>query len=225
MNFSNYLHSLTEEFTPIVEYTSKEDYIQIDLSVHQKILKEAHTLSSLWFQQFIENFVSSHNKKVAIGGYLEVRNLYNRSTYFTSTKINSRNIHLGIDIWSPAHTAVLLPLDGKIHSLQNNINHGDYGPTIIVEHEYQAQTFYSLYGHLSLTSLNGIEINSKLKAGEVLGYLGKPEENGDYAPHLHFQIIKDLEGNRGDYPGVCAAKDLEFYKSNCPDPNLLLKFK
>jgi len=40
---------------------------------------------------------------------------------------------------------------------------------------------------------------------------------------LHFQIIKDIKDYKGDYPGVCAAKDLKYYKNNCPNPNLLLK--
>jgi len=47
--------------------------------------------------------------------------------------------------------------------------------------------------------------------------------NGDYAPHLHFQIIIDMEEKTGDYPGVCSENKLEFYKNNCPNPNLLLK--
>ena len=46
-----------------------------------------------------------------------------------------------------------------------------------------------------------------------------------YAPHLHFQIIKKLVNNFGDYPGVCSKKDLKHYLENCPDPNVLLKIK
>ena len=62
-----------------------------------------------------------------------------------------------------------------------------------------------------------------VKKGEQIATLGLPPINGDYAPHLHFQIIIDMEGKIGDYPGVCNEKTLLFYKSNCPDPNLLLK--
>lgn len=53
--------------------------------------------------------------------------------------------------------------------------------------------------------------------------IGNSEVNGDYAPHLHFQIIKNIEDYWGDYPGVCNTNDLNFYIENCPDPNLLLK--
>ena len=47
--------------------------------------------------------------------------------------------------------------------------------------------------------------------------------NGDYAPHLHFQIIKNIADYEGDYPGVSSKNDLDFYSANCPDPNLVLK--
>ena len=65
----------------------------------------------------------------------------------------------------------------------------------------------------------------KVTKGEIIGQLGAPPINGDYAPHLHFQIIEDLQGKKGDYPGVCSTSELEFYKINCPDPNLLLKIR
>jgi hypothetical protein len=53
--------------------------------------------------------------------------------------------------------------------------------------------------------------------------LGDTSVNGDYPPHLHFQIIKDIQGYQGDYPGVSSKKDLDFYRNNCPNPNTLLK--
>lgn len=42
------------------------------------------------------------------------------------------------------------------------------------------------------------------KKGKKLAALGNSFENGDYAPHLHFQIIKNIENYTGDYPGVAA---------------------
>jgi len=62
-----------------------------------------------------------------------------------------------------------------------------------------------------------------VEAGDKIGTLGSHKVNGDYAPHLHFQVIKDIQGYTGDYPGVAASDKLDFYLDNCPDPNLLLK--
>ena len=76
---------------------------------------------------------------------------------------------------------------------------------------------------MSEASLIGKKIGDIVKKGEQIATLGLPPINGDYAPHLHFQIIIDMEGKTGDYPGVCGEKTLTFYEDNCPDPNLLLK--
>ena len=100
---------------------------------------------------------------------------------------------------------------------------GDYGPTLILQHKINGFTFHTLYGHLSLESLSDKKIGDKITKGEQIATLGLPPTNGDYAPHLHFQIIIDMENKTGDYPGVCSEKTLEYYANNCPNPNVLLK--
>lgn len=207
---------------PEIEYN---DYIAFDLSATTTDQMDLPLTDSKAFEEFVENYFSVNQAKVAYGGYLEHRNLYKRSTVFKDIDIEERNIHIGLDLWIKAGTAVLAALDGVIHSFQNNLSLGDYGPALILEHEIEGETFYTLYGHLSLESLQGKAEGQKVSKGEVIGTLGAPPVNGDYAPHLHFQIIKDLQGKKGDYPGVCAKSDIDFYKKNCPDPNLLLKIK
>jgi murein DD-endopeptidase MepM/ murein hydrolase activator NlpD len=130
---------------------------------------------------------------------------------------------LGLDIWVAAQTSIHCALAGKIHSFQNNANSGDYGPTIIMEHEMENHRFYTLYGHLSTKSLDNIAIGQYFEKGAVIAYLGNASENGNYAPHVHFQIIQNLENHFGDYPGVCHRNDLGLFSKNCPDPNLILK--
>lgn len=207
---------------PEIEY---KDYIAFDLSATTTDQMDLPLTDSKAFEEFVENYFSVNQAKVAYGGYLEHRNLYKRSTVFKDIDIEERNIHIGLDLWIKAGTAVLAALDGVIHSFQNNLSLGDYGPALILEHEIEGETFHTLYGHLSLESLQGKAEGLKVSKGEVIGTLGAPPVNGDYAPHLHFQIIKDMQEKKGDYPGVCAKSDVDFYKKNCPDPNLLLKIK
>ena len=85
------------------------------------------------------------------------------------------------------------------------------------------ETFYTLYGHLSTDSIKDVQIGTVIAQGEIIGNVGSSAVNGDYAPHLHFQIIRNLARNFGDYPGVASENDISFYINNCPDPNLLLK--
>lgn len=217
--------ALSQTFTPVIDPSfTKADYYPLDLSISNTSLDVDLLTRPNDHHIYLQEYLKDNNARVAYGGYLEQRPLYDRSDYFQAENpADKRNIHLGIDLWCDAGTAVLCPLDGEIHSFKNNTNFGDYGPTIIVKHTLNNQTFQTLYGHLSLASLEGKAIGQKVKAGEVIATLGTPEVNGEYAPHLHFQIIIDMEGNIGDYPGVGSQNRLEFYKKNCPDPNLLLK--
>ena len=200
-----------------------KNYVAFDLSARHTDELNLDLTDSEKFEEFVENHLSKNKAKVAFGGYLETRNLYKRSETFKDNISEERNIHIGLDLWIKAGTSVLSALDGKIHSFQNNTAFGDYGPTIILEHEIEDVTFYTLYGHLSLESLEGKMEGQFVKKGEKIAELGKPPINGDYAPHLHFQIIKDIQNKKGDYPGVCSANELDFYKEICPDPNFLLK--
>lgn len=200
------------------------DYMRLDLSVHNQDLRKVDTSSSEAIQVYIENELKSNNAKIAYGGYLEERNIYRRSEYFAKSESQDkeRNIHLGIDLWCEAGTAVFAPLDGMIHSFADNQEHGDYGPTIILEHELDGAKFFTLYGHLSRASLLSLEVGQLFDKGEKIAELGTSEVNGDYAPHLHFQIILDMGDYWGDFPGVCSKEDLEKFKEISPNPRIFV---
>lgn len=218
------LHSVNNVklIDPLIGY---DDYIALDLSDANLELSKINCANAVDFENFIDNYLKKNKAKIAFGGYNEKRSLYKRSLMFNENESTERNIHIGLDIWAKAATPIFAAIDGTIHSFKNNLGLGNYGPTIILQHNIQNHDFYTLYGHLSLNSIKNIEVGRILKKGEQLGTLGDYEINGDYAPHLHFQIIKDIGDHFGDYPGVCSQKDLSYYLSNCPDPNRLLKIK
>lgn len=223
--FNQFLNQLSEFPLLVMNVTiSLDAYVPITISEKNKDLLHFDISSSLAWGKYINSFLEKKNAVVAFGGYLEKRNIYDRSDYFKKlAEKEKRNIHLGIDLWCNVGTKVLAVLDGEIHSFKNNTNYGDYGPTIILKHQIEKEIFYTLYGHLSLSSIENLKVGDAVLQGSVIGFLGDSSVNGDYAPHLHFQIIKDLEGNSGDYPGVASEENIEFYSRNCPNPNLLLK--
>uniref|UniRef100_UPI00404B043F peptidoglycan DD-metalloendopeptidase family protein n=1 Tax=Flavobacterium sp. TaxID=239 RepID=UPI00404B043F len=222
MTFIDFLASQTA-CAVLSKNFSTNDYFAIDLSVKNPELSKFDLTNPLDFQKHIDSKALEFNKKVAFGGYLENRALYNHSAIFQKSNQSERTIHLGIDVWVPAETSIHCALAGKIHSFQNNDDPGDYGPTIILEHAFKQHKFYTLYGHLSKASLQNLQIGQQFEQGDLLAFLGNPSENGHYAPHLHFQIIQDLEGKSGDYPGVCSQNELSKFAENCPNPNLILK--
>lgn len=195
-------------------------YSPIDLSISNADLFKIEIKNPKIFEAYIENYLQKNNAKVAFGGYKEKRNLYSQNTHFSD---NERNIHIGMDLWIKAGTPILAALDGTVYGFNFNAGHGNYGPTIILRHQIKNQIFYTLYGHLSVESIENIEIGEVFKKGQILATLGDSTVNGGYSPHLHFQIIKNIEENFSDYPGVCNEITLDFYLKNCPDPNLLLK--
>ncbi|MNY72962.1 hypothetical protein D3C86_2116260 [compost metagenome] len=63
-----------------------------------------------------------------------------------------------------------------------------------------------------------------INAGQKIASLGDYTVNGGWPPHLHFQLIINMEGYYGDYPGVCKLSERDKYLANCPDPAWLLAF-
>ena len=185
---------------------------------------DADTFSdTIKFDRWITQKRSDNNSRYGVGGYMEHRTIYARSAHF-DTDDEPRRLHLGVDIWGKAGTPVYSPLPGKVHSFQNNDNFGDYGPTIILEHNLDGITLYSLYGHLSRQSLDGLYAGKIINCDEQIAALGNTDENGHWPPHLHFQLMFDMEGKQGDYPGVCKFSEKDIYLKNIPDPQLILGF-
>ena len=175
-------------------------------------------------QEYLKAFLRENGWQVAYGGYLEQRDLYRGFGHFNPKGQQPREYHLGVDFWAQGGTTVHAPWEGRVHSWANRDAPGDYGPVILLEHLLEEGAIFGLYGHLSLESLNGLHAGKSFRAGERIACLGSPKENGGYAPHLHFQLIRDLRGNQGDFPGVCAFSELPFFRKNCPDPMVFLGY-
>jgi murein DD-endopeptidase MepM/ murein hydrolase activator NlpD len=204
---------------------TENDYLPLNLSDLRTSELDIDLSTEFALQDYLDDVFQTHNVKAAYGGYLEKRNLYTRSSYFgTESSPSQRNIHLGLDIWAPAGTTVYSPISGRVHSQNDNKNFGDYGPTIILEHKIANLRFYSLFGHLSKASLNRYKVGDTVRSSQPLAHLGAPDVNGNYPPHLHYQLILNLQNYIGDYPGVSSEQDLLFYSKNCPNPNVLLNF-
>lgn len=198
---------------PLSESTS----VALDLSAENLDLLPSIYGTTSTFNVYIEAKIGD---KIGYGGYLEHRVIYETYANFATSSTDFRNIHLGMDFWTKAGTPVFAPLDGVVHSFQVNYGAGNYGPTIILHHP--EANIYSLYGHLSTGDLSQLEVGMPINAGQKLCQLGNLNENGGWPPHLHFQLIRDMQGLKGDYPGVCSQRDVGFYANNCPHPSFYL---
>lgn len=198
-----------------------EPYLILDFSATNPDLNTLDLTNTATFNDYVFGKLRAAGTRLGVGGYNEHRVIYRRSEHFQQEQ-QPREIHLGIDFWAAAGTPVLAPLDGVVHSFRDNAHFGDYGPTIILEHSLNGRPLYSLYGHLSRASLAGLAEGKPVIAGQKLAELGPYPENGDWPPHLHFQLITDMLGLRGDFPGVCSLADRATFLALCPNPNDLL---
>ena len=199
----------------------------IDLSVDSGDIPDPEVVADLnRFVKWTNARLAEARAPVGVGGYGEVRLVYSSDQFKRPSNdgFESRTVHLGIDLSLSAGSALYAPLDGVVHSFRNNALPLDYGPTVILEHTAGAggKRFYSLFGHLSVDSLGGLYVGKPIRRGERIARVGDPTVNGGWPPHLHFQLITDLLGRKGDCPGVATPRERSVWLNLCPDPNLLL---
>ncbi|WP_338874805.1 peptidoglycan DD-metalloendopeptidase family protein [Spirosoma sp. SC4-14] len=202
----------------------KDPYVQLDFSATNPDLATLDLTNTTVFTDYVFSKLQAAGAQVGVGGYNEHRVIYRRSNHFNTTA-EPREIHLGIDFWTAAETPVFTPMAGVVHSFRDNANFGDYGPTIILEHVVSGNPLYSLYGHLTRSSLDGLYVGKSFSAHDQIGAIGPYPENGDWPPHLHFQLMTDMLGYKGDFPGVCSLRDRSTYLALCPNPNDILSIQ
>jgi peptidoglycan LD-endopeptidase LytH len=223
-NFEEWLLGHSGEFNPVVPFEKSDKLLLLDFTEKNKELTWEIVEDTNRFIGYINNSLLKAGAKYGIGGYKEHRTVYSRSRVFDAPDgAEPRRLHLGIDIWGKPYTKVMAPVDGIVHSFAFNNAFGDYGATIILTHNLEGRTFHSLYGHLSLNSIKNIQEGDRIRKGDVFCEFGIPFENGQWPPHLHFQLIIDMEGMKGDYPGVCRYSERQRYLDNCPDPDIILQ--
>ncbi|WP_443936998.1 peptidoglycan DD-metalloendopeptidase family protein [Pedobacter sp. MW01-1-1] len=209
-------------FQKVIRFEGSSDtLLPLDFTANNTELTPELLADTDLFSDWVKQQLDHAQATYGIGGYNEHRTIYARSMHFDAGE-EPRRLHLGVDIWANAGTPIYNFYEGKVHSFANNSSSGDYGGTIILQYQLNGLEFYALYGHLSLASFNGLQEGQSISAGQLIGTLGKKEENGNWPPHLHFQLILDMQGFKGDYPGVCKFSEREKYLANCPDPNLIL---
>lgn len=220
--FEQIIKSNASLIKKVVDFDASIDkLLPLDFTVSNTELTDEILDHTDVFSAWVNQKLKTNNAIYGIGGYNEHRTIYSRSAHFDTAE-EPRRLHLGVDIWAPAETPVYNFFDATVHSFANNNNFGDYGATIILAYEIEGFKFNALYGHLSLASLNDLEEGKFIPAGKSFATLGVKEENGNWPPHLHFQIIEDMGGLKGDFPGVCKFSERDKYLANCPNPNLVL---
>jgi len=219
---STYQFKVTELFPT----APSNDFQHIDLSVSSRWVGHQENFNDLDLFQFkIDRLQAEHPDKVIAGGYLEPRALYTSTAYDKNGNNGreSRTVHLGIDFWFHANTPVHALFDGEVVTAVDDAGDKEYGGLVILKHQVEDFEFFTLYGHNTVESATKHKLGDIIKKGEKIAELGNYPENGNWVPHLHFQIMMSMLDYKIDFPGVAYFKQLNVWKEFCPDPNLLFK--
>ena len=215
---------LTELFPSI----QKKDIELLDLSVSSTWIGHQTDFNNIdFFQYKLDQLQKEHPTKIISGGYLEPRPLYTSNTYdkIGNYGPESRTIHLGIDFWLPTKTPIHALFNGEIVIAVNDHGNKEYGGLVVLKHLENELEFYTLYGHLDPEGILHYQKGDLLQKGEKIGVLGDQTVNGNWAPHLHFQIMLSLLDYTTDFPGVAYVNQIAVWKSICIDPNALFRIK
>lgn len=215
-----------QKVEPVMDIPESTDEITVlDLSLSSPLLNGRDSEDTETFTRSIFRHMEDQGARIGIGRYLEPRAFYLTEIFKgrEGDPRERRTVHTGIDIFDQAGAEVRAPLSGRVHSVADNGGSLDYGPTVILEHDGPAGPFWTLYGHLEAESVAGLKVGGDVPAGDVIARIGSHPENGEWPPHLHFQILTDLLDFEGEFPGVALPRERSVWASFSPDPNLLLR--
>ncbi len=215
-------------FHSLVKFDLSNDSVLIlDTSVSSPSVDFSSDYDPVIVTRDLFRAIGDADARAGIGRYNEYRLIYN-SDDFIDFSGNRRTLHLGIDVFQPAGSPVFAPLAGSVFSLANNDAPLDYGGTIILQHEIPDREdgqilFYTLYGHLAPESFSNLAVGSEISPGQQIATMGDIHQNGNWPPHVHFEIITNILGETSTFVGVGTHAHRNVWLSLCPNPNLILR--
>ncbi|MDY0873880.1 aminotransferase class III-fold pyridoxal phosphate-dependent enzyme [Dongia rigui] len=210
-------------FGPVVDAPLDRDHVAIlDASLAPERLAHpsqngGENLTAWWRAQ-----LARIAPRIGIGRYAEDRGIYDHPE--APREANPRKIHHAIDIFLPAGSKVLCPYPGTVADIGNDTERHGFGGILILRHETDAGVpFWTFYGHLAPAGLAGWKPGQVVAQGTLIGTLASEAENGDWPPHLHFQLMTHLMGWEAlDVIGISWASQWELWREICLDPNIIL---
>ena len=213
----DYLRSRRCDLEPVIATDGRA--IVFDLSSGSRIQGiDITTLDVEALSKLINAELEAAGTGFAFGRYGEPRELYDNENFIDAESGEARTIHLGVDLFCAAGTPVATPLDGTIELVESNDMDLGYGPMVVIRHEVGDDRFYTLYGHLGADTFDLAHAGQSVAAGKQIATVGAPPTNGNWPPHLHMQLIVDLNGLGSDFPGVATSSRKEYWIGLSPSP-------
>jgi len=155
-----------------------------DLSLSEKFLKVNRDLRRDSYQQLIKETEKTEQDLLWEGIFLRLPNSAPQAGFADHRAYNyqgrtiDRQVHLGVDLASTAHSPVPAANRGKVAFVGDV---GIYGRTVIIDHGFGV---FSMYSHLSGADVHGGE---EVQRGKIIGQTGLTGLAG--GDHLHFGMM------------------------------------
>ncbi|HVT52489.1 MAG TPA: aminotransferase class III-fold pyridoxal phosphate-dependent enzyme, partial [Dongiaceae bacterium] len=176
---------------------------------------DAAAAEALWNER-----AAAEQVTLGIGPWGEDRPVYTAAAFQSRlAEGERRSMHLGLDLFLPAGSALHAPLSGKIVDLFASDVPQDYGHAVLLEHTPETGiTFYSLWGHLSAATLEGLKVGATVEPGKIFAWMGAPAENGGWQPHVHLQLLTYRPARAADVIGAGEPRYRSVWAELFPDP-------
>lgn len=171
--------------------------------------------------EWVVNIARKKGVDFTYGGYLEDRGYLWRGHYLPP----GPQAHLGVDYNVPAGTRVSLLADGQVVHIGREAIFGGWGGLLVFKLDKPPVkgADYLYYGHLKWDDT--VSVGQKLKAGDTVGYIGEPHENGVWFPHLHVQLVCAERKEKAPKPELVDGYMVPpVPPEDFPDPHQLVRF-
>ncbi|MDC0358982.1 peptidoglycan DD-metalloendopeptidase family protein [Oligoflexia bacterium] len=173
------------------------------------------------FQSKIFDELKESGKSWGIGKYLEERS--NVLRQYPQMIEEGRIYHVGLDIVVPGGYQLYAPIDAVVHEAGLDGGVGNYGGYVILRHEFDSVTFFSIYGHLN--SAHQVQAGVQLAKGQVFAEIGVREDSGLWFTHTHLQILTEHAVNEGKMlQGYISSADLAHVELLFPTPYPMFRY-
>jgi 4-aminobutyrate aminotransferase-like enzyme/Ser/Thr protein kinase RdoA (MazF antagonist) len=177
--------------------------VPLGISDHSIAIHSANKQPAL-AEQYWQTHAATNNIDLGIGPWGENRSVYTSDAFASALSTDQRRtLHLGLDLFQSIDANVRTPIAAKVVDVYSSYLPLDYGHAVLLEHNPEPGiTFFSLWGHLSATSLKTCKIGNEFHAGQIIGQIGNNAENGGWMPHLHLQLCTYRPSKIADLIGV-----------------------
>lgn len=212
---------LNYELFPIFADKLKGAGVFVSLADGSEVFEKIDINDQKALQAYADDLMSEANTNWAVSDFGENRKFMFSELGHLQMVEEGRFFHLGLDIWAPVGFELFAPLAGEIVVSEYEAGAGNYGGMVVVKHEVEKQTFYTVYGHLNKDKLPVLGLIQK---ADRIGFLGEMDSNGGYFYHVHLQVLTEVGFKKGfTNKGYATLEDFQKIEKYCLDPRFLFK--